>query len=84
MSLKAVCWNTFKLVARWDDLDRILQNWNKLFKCLSMFRIFRIDYLLPRVTIYDSAVDMVFLENTTSEITLNVYLVSITEILNTC
>lgn len=49
-----------------------------------MFRIFRIDYLLPRVTIYDSAVDMVFLENTTSEITLNVYLVSITEILNTC
>ena len=80
----AGCWNTFKLVERWDDLDRILENQNKLFKCLSMFRIFRIDYLLPRVTIYDSAVDTVFLENTTSEITLNVYLVSITEILNTC
>ena len=41
MSLRPVCWNMFKSVARWDgyDLDRISQNGDQLFKSLNMFRV---------------------------------------------
>ena len=86
MSLMAVCWNMFKSVARWDryDLDRILQSGDQLFKSLNMFRVLGVDDLPARVSIYDSAVDIVFLENKTGEITLNVYLISMTDILSTC
>ena len=86
MSLMAVCWNMFKSVARWDgyDLDRILQSGDQLFKSLNMFRVLGVDDFPARISIYDSAVDIVFLENKTDEITLNVYLISMTDILSTC
>ena len=82
----AVCWNMFKSVARWDgyDLDRILQIGGQLFKSLNMFRVLGVDDLPARVSIYDSAVDIVFLENKAGEITWNVYLISMTDILSTC
>ena len=48
-----------------------------------MFRILGTDGLLPRVNIYDYAVNF-FLENRTGKITLNIYLVSVTEILHPC
>ena len=86
MSLMAVCWNMFKSVARFDgyDLNRILQSGDELFKSLNMFRVLRVDNLPTRVSIYDSAVDIVFLRNKTGEITLNVYLISMADFLSTC
>ena len=48
-----------------------------------MFRILGVDDLPARVSIYDRAVDIVFPENKTGEITLNVYLISMTDILST-
>ena len=49
-----------------------------------MFRVLGVDNLPTRVSIYDSAVDIVFLENKTGEITLNVYLISMADFLSTC
>ena len=82
----AVCWNMFKSVARFDgyDLNRILQSGDELLKSLNMFRVLRVDNLPTRVSIYDSAVDIVFLRNKTGEITLNVYLISMADFLSTC
>ena len=80
MSPVAVCRNMFKSLARWDgyDLERILENGDLLFKSLNMLRILGVDDLPARVSICDSAVDIGLLENKTQEITLNVYLVSMT------
>ena len=66
------------------NLDRILQSRDQLFKSLNIFRVLGVDDLPSRVSIYDSVVDIVFLENKTGEITLNVYLISMTDILSTC
>ena len=55
-----------------------------MFKSLNMFRVLGVDNLPTRVSIYDSAVDIVFLENKTGEITLNVYLISMADFLSTC
>ena len=49
-----------------------------------MFRILGVDDLPARISIYGRAVDIVFLENKTGEITLNVYLISMTDIPSTC
>ena len=70
----------FKSLARWDgyDLERILENRDLLFKSLNMLRIIGFDDLPVRVSICDSAVDIGLLENKAQEITLNVYLVSMT------
>ena len=43
-----------------------------------MFRIPGVDDLPARVRIYESTVDIVFLENKTGEITLKVYLIPVT------
>ena len=58
----AVCLNMFKSVARWCgyDFDRILENEDQLFKSLNMYRVLGVDDLPPRVSIYDNAVDIVF------------------------
>ena len=55
-----------------------------MFKSLNKFRVLGVDDLPTRVSIYDSAVGIVFLENKTGEITLNVYLILMTDILSTC
>ena len=55
-----------------------------MFKSLNKLRVLGVDDLPARVSIYDSAVGIVFLENKTGEITLNVYLISMTDILSTC
>lgn len=47
-----------------------------------MSRILGVDHLPARVSICDSALDIVFLEDKTGEITLSVYLISLTEILS--
>ena len=56
---------------------------DQLFKSLNMFRVVVIKDLPARVSIYDSAVNIVFLENKTGEITLNVYFISMADILST-
>ena len=56
---------------------------DQLFKSLNMFRVLVIKDLPARVSIYDSAVNIVFLENKTGEITLNVYFISMAGILST-
>ena len=43
-----------------------------------MFRIPGVDDLPARARIYESTVDIVFLENKTGEITLKVYLIPVT------
>ena len=62
----------------WLNLHRILKNGDQLFKSLNMFRIPGVDDLPARVRIYESTVDIVFLENKTGEITLKVYLIPVT------
>ena len=66
------------------DLDRILQNGDQLFKSLNMFRALGVDDLPARVSINDSTVNIVFLENKTGEITLIVYLISMADTISTC
>ena len=56
---------------------------DQLFKSLNMFRVVVIKDIPARVSIYDSAVNIVFLENKTGEITLNVYFISMADILST-
>ena len=65
------------------NLDSILQNGDQLFKSLNIFRVLGVDDLPARVSIYDSAVNIVFLENKTGEITLIVYLISMADIIST-
>ena len=55
----------------------------KLLTFLNMFTTVRANDLPARITIYDSANDIVFPENKGGEITLNAYLISMTEILST-
>ena len=73
-------------MARWDgyDLDKILENGNQLFKSLNIFRILGVDDLPARVSTYDRVVDIIFPENKTGEIKLNVYRISMTDTLSTC
>ena len=73
-------------MARWDgyDLDKILENGNQLFKSVNIFRILGVDDLPARVSTYDRVVDIIFLENKTGEIKLNVYRISMTDTLSTC
>lgn len=49
-----------------------------------MYRVLGVDDLRTRVCIYDNAVDIASVENKTGEITLNVYLFSMTDIMSTC
>ena len=44
-----------------NDLDIILENGDKLFKSLNMFRILGVNDLPARVSIYDSSGDIVFI-----------------------
>ena len=83
MSLMSVCWNCFIPVTTWDvtDLDMILENGDRLFKSLNRYRLFGVDDLPRAVNIYGHSVDMFVLDNKTGEITLNAYLISVREII---
>ena len=72
MSLMSICWSIVKTIARWDsdDLDRILQNGDSLFKSLSIFRLLGIEDLPAEVNICGYVVRIELLENKTEEITL--------------
>ena len=76
----SICWSIVKTIARWDsdDLDRILQNGDCLFKSLSIFRSLGIEDLKVEVNICGHVVRIELLENRTGEITLNAYLISLT------
>ena len=71
-----------KTIARWDsdDLNRILQNGDCLFKSLHIFRLLGVEDLPAEVNIRGHVVRIELLENKTGEITLNTYLISLTEI----
>ena len=86
MSLMSVCWSTFISVTMWDgtDLDMILENGDRLFKSLNQYRLLGVDDLPRSVDIYSHSVDIFLLDNKTGEITLNAYLVSLKEIIESC
>ena len=86
MSLMSVCWSTFISITIWDgtDLDMILENGDRLFKSLNQYRLLGVDDLPRSVDIYSNSVDIFLLDNKTGEITLNAYLVSLKEIIESC
>ena len=53
-------------------------------RSLNMYRVLGVDDLPTQVCFYDNAVDIASVENKTGEITLNVYLFSMTDIMSTC
>ena len=87
MSLMSICWTMFKkLVARWDmfELDSILENGDKLFKDIQLFRYLGIDDLPHHFVLKQSQINVQYLENMTGEICHNAYLTSISEIISNC
>ena len=58
----------------------ILENGDRLFKSLNQYRLLGVDYLPRTVNIYGHSVDIFLLDNKTGEITLNAYLISLREI----
>ena len=82
ISLMSICWRIFKTIARLDsdDLDRILQNGDCLYKSLSIFRLLGVEHLPVELNICGQVVRIELLENKTGETTLNTYLISLTEI----
>ena len=78
------CWSTVKAITRWDsdDLDRILQNGDCLFKSLSLFRLLGVEDLPAEINIYGQVARIELLENKIGELTLNTYLISLTEIVS--
>ena len=65
MSLMSISWRILKTIARWDndDLNKILQNGDCLFKSLSIFRLPDVEHLPAEL-------------NKTGEIALNTCLTS--------
>ena len=49
----SICWSIVKTIGRWDsdDLDRILQNGNCLFKYFIIFRLLGVEDLPAEVNI---------------------------------
>ena len=62
----------------------ILENGDRLFKSWNQYRLLGVDDLPRSVDVYSHAVDIFLLDNKTGEITLNVYLVSSKEIIESC
>ena len=83
MPLMSVCWSTFISLALWDstDLDIMLENGDRLFKSLNQYRLLGADDLPRTVDIYSYSVDIFLLDKKTGDITLNAYLVSLKEII---
>ena len=81
MSLMSICWSIVKTIARWDsdDLDRILQNGDCLFKSLSIYRLLGVEDLPAEVSNCGHVFRIELLENKAREITLYTYLMSLTE-----
>ena len=64
------------------DLDMILENEDQVFKSLNQYTLFGVDDLARAVNVYSYSVDIFLLDNT--EITLNAYLVSLKEFIESC
>ena len=62
----------------------ILENGDRLFKSMNQYRLLEVDDLPRTVDIYSYPVDIFSLDNKTGEITLNVNLVSLKEIIESC
>ena len=62
-----ICWGIVKTIARWDsdELDRILQNGDCLFKSLHIFRLLGVEDLPTEVNIRGYVVRIELLENKT-------------------
>ena len=56
----------------------------QLFKSLNQYRLLGVDDLPRSVDIYSNSVDIFLLDSKTGEITLNAYLVSLKEIIESC
>ena len=70
MSLMSVYWNTFIAVTTWDGTDLDVED--RLFKSLNRYRLLGVDDLPRTVNIYSHSV------------TLNAYLISLREIIESC
>ena len=86
MALMAICWTLVKFIALWKpaDLGCILQKDDDLFKKLNLMRIFSVDDLPKNCKIEDVSLNLDYLENKTTEIFFNAYLISISEIASSC
>ena len=86
MTLMAICLTIFKDVHVWEsyDLDYILEQGDRIFKDLRMFRLLGIDDLPQNFAVEGTPVVVEFLDNRTGEITLNAYLISVTDIVTSC
>ena len=69
MSFMSLFCRILKTIARWDtdDLDKILQNGDSLFKSLSIFRLLGVDHLPAELKICDQVVRIELLENKTGD-----------------
>ena len=70
VSLKSISWRMLKTIARCDndDLNRILQNGDCLYKFFSMFRLLGAEYLPAELNICGQVIRIELLENKTREI----------------
>ena len=66
------------------DPDIISENEDRLFKSLNQYRSIGVDDLPRTVNIYSYPLDIFLLDSKTGEITLNAYLVSLKEIVESC
>ena len=62
----------------------ILENGDRLFKSLNQYRLLGVDDLPRTVNIYGYSVDIFLLDNKIGEITLNAYIISLREIIESC
>ena len=62
----------------------ILENGDRLFKSLNQYRLLGVDDLPRTVNTYGYSVDIFLLHNKIGEITLNAYLISLREIIESC
>ena len=62
----------------------ILENGDRLSKSLNQYRLLGVDDLPRTVNIYGYSVDIFLLDNKIGEITLNAYLISLREIIESC
>ena len=84
LSLMSITWTLFRSPGLWDkfDLDSILGKKDQLFKFIGQLRYLRVEDLAQEVLVENSSANVKLLQNKTGEVTAEVYLISISEIVN--
>ena len=84
LSLMSITWTLFRSPGLWDkfDLDSILGKEDQLFKFIGKLRYLRVEDLAQEFLVENSSANVKLLQNKTGEVTAEVYLISISEIVN--